>query len=108
MSSEQSEKLKLIRESERLKTKELAELIGINYYTYHGYESGKSKMPMEAGMKLFKHPRFRKYRDWFMFDETKDWLTIYSAYVCSKCTKENCINFQVVEVNSVIGGLYVY
>lgn len=43
MSSEQSEKLKLIRESERLKTKELAELIGINYYTYHGYESGKSK-----------------------------------------------------------------
>lgn len=26
-------------------------------------------MPMEAGMKLFKHPRFRKYRDWFMFDE---------------------------------------
>ncbi|HGU0911666.1 TPA: XRE family transcriptional regulator, partial [Escherichia coli] len=28
MSSEQSEKLKLIRESERLKTKELAELIG--------------------------------------------------------------------------------
>ncbi|MGN9539203.1 XRE family transcriptional regulator, partial [Escherichia coli] len=41
-----------------------------NYYTYHGYESGKSKMPMEAGMKLFKHPRFRKYRDWFMFDET--------------------------------------
>ncbi len=27
MSSEQSEKLKLIRESERLKTKELAELI---------------------------------------------------------------------------------
>ncbi|WP_338928292.1 helix-turn-helix transcriptional regulator [Escherichia coli] len=70
MSSEQSEKLKLIRESERLKTKELAELIGINYYTYHGYESGKSKMPMEAGMKLFKHPRFRKYRDWFMFDET--------------------------------------
>jgi len=69
MSSEQSEKLKLIRESERLKAKELAELVGINYYTYHGYESGKSKMPMDAGMKLFKHPRFRKYRDWFMFDE---------------------------------------
>lgn len=65
----QSEKLKLIKESERLKTKELAELIGINYNTYHGYEIGKSKMPMEAGMKLFKHPRFRKYRDWFMFDE---------------------------------------
>ncbi|WP_112287308.1 helix-turn-helix transcriptional regulator [Rahnella sp. AN3-3W3] len=70
MSTEQSEKLKLIRESERLKVKEAAELVGLNYVTYHGYESGKSKMSMEAGMKFFKHPRFRKYRDWFMFDET--------------------------------------
>ncbi|MDL4913099.1 MAG: helix-turn-helix transcriptional regulator [Enterobacterales bacterium endosymbiont of Blomia tropicalis] len=69
MSIEQREKLKLIRDSERLNTKQLAELLGINYHTWHGYESGKSKMPMEAGMKLFKHPRFRKYRDWFMFDE---------------------------------------
>jgi transcriptional regulator with XRE-family HTH domain len=69
MSIVQSEKLKLIRESERLKSKELAELIGINYTTYHGYESGKSKMPLDAGMKLLKHPRFRKYRDWFLFDE---------------------------------------
>lgn len=70
MSIAQSEKLKLIRESERLKSKELSDLIGINYTTYHGYESGKSKMPLEAGMKLLKHPRFRKYRDWFLFDET--------------------------------------
>lgn len=69
MSIDQSEKLKLIRDSERMKTKEIADLVGINYYSYHGYESGKAKMPMEAGMKLFKHPRFRKYRDWFMFDE---------------------------------------
>lgn len=69
MSIDQSEKLKLIRESERLKVKEVADLVGLNYYSYHGYETGKAKMPMEAGMKLFKHPRFRKYRDWFMFDE---------------------------------------
>lgn len=69
MSTAQSEKLKLIRESERLKLKEVSDLVGINYHTYHGYESGKMKMSMEAGMKLFKHPRFRKYRDWFMFDE---------------------------------------
>ncbi|MCS2150291.1 MULTISPECIES: helix-turn-helix domain-containing protein [Scandinavium] len=69
MSSPQNEKLKLIRESERLKAKEIADLIEINYYTYHGYESGKSKMPLDAGMKLLKHPRFRKYRDWFLFDE---------------------------------------
>ncbi|QLH61696.1 helix-turn-helix domain-containing protein [Serratia symbiotica] len=69
MSNIQSEKLKLIRDSERMKTKEIADLVGINYPSYHGYESGKSKMPLEAGIKLFKHPRFRKYRDWFMFDE---------------------------------------
>ena len=70
MSIDQSEKLKLIRDSERLKAKEVAELVGLNYSSYHGYESGKAKMSMEAGIKIFKHPRFRKYRDWFMFDET--------------------------------------
>ncbi|ELE9015153.1 helix-turn-helix domain-containing protein [Enterobacter ludwigii] len=69
MSITQSEKLKLIRESERLKLKEVAEMTGINYPTYHGYESGKMKMSFEAGMKFFKVGRFRKYRDWFMFDE---------------------------------------
>ncbi|MCF1612495.1 helix-turn-helix domain-containing protein [Serratia marcescens] len=70
MSISQSDKLKLIRDSERLKSKEVADLVGLNYSTYHGYEVGKAKMSMEAGMIFFKHPRFRKYRDWFMFDET--------------------------------------
>ena len=70
MSSYDNEKLKLIRESERLNVKQAADLVGINYVTYHGYESGKAKMSIESAMKFFKHPRFRKYRDWFMFDET--------------------------------------
>lgn len=69
MSTFDSEKLKLIRESERLNVKQAADLVGINYVTYHGYESGKAKMSLESAMKFFKHPRFRKYRDWFMFDE---------------------------------------
>ncbi|KER05202.1 MULTISPECIES: helix-turn-helix transcriptional regulator [Photorhabdus] len=69
MSTFDSDKLKLIRESERLNTKQAADLAGINYVTYHGYESGKAKMSLESAMKFFKHPRFRKYRDWFMFDE---------------------------------------
>lgn len=51
--------------------KEMSDLIGINYYTYHGYESGKSKMPLDFGILLLRNPRFRKYRDWFMFDETE-------------------------------------
>ncbi|AND12212.1 TPA: helix-turn-helix transcriptional regulator [Proteus mirabilis] len=69
MSTYDNEKLKLIRESERLNVKQAADLVGINYVTYHGYESGKAKMSIESAMKFFKHPRFRKYRDWFMFDE---------------------------------------
>lgn len=69
MSITQSEKLKLIRESERLSRKEVADLTGLKYVTYAGYESGKMKMSMEAGMRFFKHPRFRKYQSWFMFDE---------------------------------------
>ncbi|WP_413528145.1 helix-turn-helix domain-containing protein [Rahnella inusitata] len=69
LSTFDSDKLKLIRESERLNVKQTAELVGINYVTYHGYESGKAKMSLESAMKFFKHPRFRKYRDWFMFDE---------------------------------------
>ena len=68
MSTYDNEKLKLIRESERLNVKQAADLVGINYVTYHGYESGKAKMSIESAMKFFKHPRFRKYRDWFMFD----------------------------------------
>lgn len=69
MSMYDNEKLKLIRESERLNVKQAADLVGINYVTYHGYESGKAKMSLESAMKFFKHPQFRKYRDWFMFDE---------------------------------------
>ena len=70
MSIEIKEKFKLISESERLKKKEVAEMTGINYVTYVGYENGKSSISHDAVVRLLKHPRFRKYRDWFMFDET--------------------------------------
>lgn len=70
MSTFDREKLKLIRESERLNVKQVAELIGVNYVTYHGYESGKAKMSLESAMKFFAIPIFRKYMNWFMFDET--------------------------------------
>lgn len=70
ISKSQAEKLALIRESERLTRKQVAEMTGINYVTYAGYEHGKVKMSFESGMKYFKVSRFRKYRDWFMFDET--------------------------------------
>lgn len=68
MSIAQNEKLKLIRDSERLKSKEVADIVGINYGTYNGYELGKAKMSLESAIKLFGHPRFHKYQDWFMYD----------------------------------------
>ena len=69
MSITKNEKLKLIRESERLKLKEVADLTGINYHTYHGYETGKINMSLESAERFFSIPRFRKYMTWFMFDE---------------------------------------
>lgn len=66
---EQSEKLSLMRESERMNRKEMAQLVDIPYSSLSNYEAGRMKMSFEAGAKIFKHPRFRKYRDWFMFDE---------------------------------------
>jgi transcriptional regulator with XRE-family HTH domain len=70
MSIEQSEKLKLIRDSERLKSKEVADLIGVNYGTYNGYELGKARMSLDAAIKMFGHSRFHKYQDWFLYDRT--------------------------------------
>ncbi|HAO0321291.1 TPA: helix-turn-helix transcriptional regulator [Escherichia coli] len=70
MEIKQSEKLKLIRESERLKKEEIASLTGIHYVTYVGYENGNSAIPLESARKFLKISKFRKYRDWFLFDET--------------------------------------
>ncbi|WP_337589976.1 XRE family transcriptional regulator [Trabulsiella odontotermitis] len=48
----------------------MSQLVDIPYSSLANYESGRMKMSFEAGAKIFKNPRFRKYRDWFMFDET--------------------------------------
>ncbi|WP_421178897.1 helix-turn-helix domain-containing protein [Aeromonas enteropelogenes] len=69
MSIETSEKLKLIRESERLNRKQFAEITGIPYGTLSGYETLGKEIGFTAIQKIFSQPQFRKYRDWFMFDE---------------------------------------
>ena len=63
------EKIKLIRESERLSQREMSDLTGIPYGTFIHYEQGRSKPGSEAIFKMLKPNQFRKYRDWFMFDE---------------------------------------
>ncbi|EAP9510499.1 helix-turn-helix transcriptional regulator [Salmonella enterica] len=70
MSTAVNVKLQLMRESERLNMREMADLAGISYTTYVGYEWGKAKLSYEASVKIFRLERFRKYQDWFMFDET--------------------------------------
>lgn len=59
-----------IRELERTTRKQVTELIEISYNTYAEYEQGKVKVPFDADIKFFRLERFRKHRDWFMFDET--------------------------------------
>lgn len=64
----QGEKLSLIRDSERLTKRQLTDLTGLSYSTYGGYERDRTKMTLESAIKLFSHPRFHKYQDWFMYD----------------------------------------
>ncbi|WP_421180054.1 helix-turn-helix domain-containing protein [Aeromonas enteropelogenes] len=69
MSIEISEKLKLMRESERINRKQFAEITGIPYGTLTGYEIEGKEPNFTAIQKIFSQPRFRKYHSWFMFDE---------------------------------------
>jgi len=69
MSIDVSEKLKLIRESERLNRKEFSELTGVAYSSLSSYESRSKNAGVEAIMKVLQHPRFTKYTLWFMTDQ---------------------------------------
>ncbi|EEL7275979.1 helix-turn-helix domain-containing protein [Salmonella enterica] len=65
-----SQKIRIMRKSEDLTQREFADIIGISYSALTSYEYGRNLPGLEITIKLFKHPRFRKYRDWFLFDET--------------------------------------
>ncbi|EOV0284972.1 helix-turn-helix transcriptional regulator [Salmonella enterica] len=65
-----SQKIRVLRKSEDLTQREFADIIGISYSALTSYEYGRNLPGLEVTIKLFKHPRFRKYRDWFLFDET--------------------------------------
>ncbi|WCH37113.1 transcriptional regulator [Aeromonas salmonicida] len=47
----------------------MSDLVNIPYGSLTGYELERMKMTLEVATKIFINPRFRKYRDWFMFDE---------------------------------------
>ncbi|AXF75984.1 helix-turn-helix domain-containing protein [Erwinia tracheiphila] len=69
MSIDISEKLKLIRESERMNRKQFSELTKVAYSSLSSYENGTKSMGVEAIMKILKHPRFNKYTLWFIADQ---------------------------------------
>lgn len=69
MSIDVAEKIKLVRESERLNRREFSELVAIPYSTLSSYETRTKGMSMDSAMKILSHPRFLKYTMWFMTGE---------------------------------------
>lgn len=69
MSIETAEKLKLMRESERLNRRQLSELTEIPYSSLSSYEGGTKEISMKAVKKLFSVPQFSKYMMWFLTDK---------------------------------------
>ncbi|EPA1038497.1 MULTISPECIES: helix-turn-helix domain-containing protein [Enterobacter] len=63
------EKIKLIRESERLNRKQFSDLTGIAYSSLASNESGQKSPGVETIMKILQHPRFIKYTMWFMTNQ---------------------------------------
>ena len=62
-----SERLKLMRESERITSRnEAAEIIGIPHNALWRYETGESIPKGDVMMKIINTPRFEKYALWFM------------------------------------------
>ncbi|EMZ5860589.1 TPA: helix-turn-helix domain-containing protein [Yersinia enterocolitica] len=67
MSMSFSEKLKIMRESERLTSlPEVASMLGLNRDALWRYENGKTTPNIEVVTKILSHPRFEKYTLWFI------------------------------------------
>ena len=72
MSSELSEKLKLIREAENLSQAKFADLTGISISTIKKYEVGIMEPGGVTLRKITTHEVFKKYTLWLMSDETNE------------------------------------
>ncbi|MBF1995688.1 helix-turn-helix domain-containing protein [Serratia symbiotica] len=71
MSTNVGRKIQLMRKSEMLTQKQMADITGVSIASLTQYEQGRNVPSLESIVKIFKHPRFRKYHDWFLFDETE-------------------------------------
>ena len=67
MSMNVAEKLKIMRESERLTSlPEAAKMLGLNRDALWRYEAGKTIPNTEVIMGILNHPRFEKYDLWLI------------------------------------------
>ncbi|HCQ7474781.1 MULTISPECIES: helix-turn-helix transcriptional regulator [Klebsiella] len=67
MSMSVAEKLKIMRESERLTSlPDAAKMLGLNRDALWRYEAGKTIPNTEVIMSILNHPRFEKYALWFI------------------------------------------
>lgn len=69
MSTTVAMKIRIMRKSEMLTQEKMAEITGITLAALRQYEQGRNEPNLESTKKLLKSPVFRKYRDWFLFDE---------------------------------------
>lgn len=69
MSIDNAEKIKLMRESERLNRKQLSDLTGVPYSSLSAYENGTKEISLVAAKKLLSFDSFKKYTMWFMTDQ---------------------------------------
>lgn len=68
--SELGEKLRLIREVEGLSRRAMEEVTGVSQNNLKNYEILGRMIPGETLLLILNHPRFRKYSDWVMFNQT--------------------------------------
>ncbi|EOY3722282.1 MULTISPECIES: helix-turn-helix domain-containing protein [Klebsiella] len=67
MSMSVAEKLKIMRESERLTSlPDAAKMLGLNRDALWRYEAGKTIPNTEVITSILNHPRFEKYALWFI------------------------------------------
>ncbi|EFF5462107.1 helix-turn-helix transcriptional regulator [Escherichia coli] len=71
MSTNVGEKIRIMRKSEMLTQEKMAEITGLTVAALRQYEQGRNEPNLESTKKLLKSPVFRKYRDWFLFDEVE-------------------------------------
>ena len=84
-----SERLKLIRESERLTSvPETAKMLGIPANALWRYESGESTPKGDVILKILNHPVYEKYALWFMTGKTAPEAGQIAPALASTVTKQ--------------------